>query len=275
MSDFAIGDIQGCYDAFVRLLDKLQFDPATDKLWLAGDLVNRGPHNLEVLRTVKALGPSAQTILGNHDLHLLAIAAGAKSISKKDTLQDVLQAPDCTSLLDWLAAQPLMITTPQWVLSHAGVPHIWSVAEAQTRANEVAIALQGPTRQAYFNNMYGNIPNCWQDELEGHARLRIITNYFTRMRFIHPTGELNLKAKEGITSAPSNTRPWFDFERPPSDAPYRFLFGHWAALEGKTSNPQRYCALDTGCVWGGTLTALNLQTGETTAVDGYHKSLKF
>lgn len=266
MATYVIGDIQGCYDAFRRLLDKAAFDPSRDRLWLTGDLVNRGPDNLSTLRFIKNLGDQAVTVLGNHDLHLLGVDAEARKPGKKDTLRDVLDAPDRDELLDWLRHQPLIHREGPYVLSHAGIPHIWSVAEAADYAAEVATRLRQPDYRAFLQQMYGNEPACWELGLRGSERLRVIVNYCTRMRFIAPDGTLDFAAKKGSDQAPPGMRPWYDYPRPEADRHTVFLFGHWAALVGRTGKPH-FIALDTGCVWGGQLTLLRLEDGERVQVD--------
>lgn len=261
MATYVVGDIQGCLKPLEQLLKRVQFDRAVDCLWVAGDLVNRGPDNLGVLRLIKNLGASARVVLGNHDLHLLAADHGSRPLNRKDTIADVLQAPDKTQLLDWLRRQPLIYCEGPWVMSHAGVPHIWSVSEAEALANEVHTALSGWQRDDFFDSMYGDKPAVWNPNLRGMQRLRLITNYFTRMRFIDVTGELDLSTKEGSDQGPPGVRPWFVYTRKAADAGRQFLFGHWAALEGKTARDGFY-ALDTGYVWGGKLTMMRLEDGE-------------
>lgn len=258
MSIYVVGDIQGCASTLEKLLNQVDFQPGQDTLWVAGDLVNRGPDNLGVLRLIKNLGDSAVAILGNHDLHLLGVAAEARAQGRKDTIQDVLNAPDCEELLDWLRHRPLMYQQGDYVLSHAGVPHIWNVQEARARAGEVEAMLRSDAYVEFFQHMYGNQPKGWQAELSDWERLRVITNYFTRMRFIDAEGQLDFNMKDSAQSDNQSLRPWFEFERPPEDQPYTFLFGHWAALEGRTGL-KYFIALDTGCVWGGCLTMLRLE----------------
>lgn len=259
MTDWAIGDIQGCAKPFFRLLERIQFNPTTDTLWVAGDMVNRGPDNLSVLRFIKALGPQARVVLGNHDLHLLATAEGARKPSPKDTLHDVIAADDSDELLQWLRQQPLIQHNNQFVMSHAGVPHIWPTERALALAEEVASCLKDNDRyRSFLFEMYGNEPSGWHNSLTGNTRLRVITNYLTRMRFISATGELNLTAKESAGSAPQGFSPWFQHY---ATRTHDILFGHWAALEGNTGRNNIH-ALDTGCVWGGKLTVINLATRE-------------
>jgi len=280
MSVYAIGDLQGCHAEFVALLERIAFDPRRDRLWLAGDLVNRGPESLACLREVRALGDAAVTVLGNHDLHLLAVARGGGRLTRKDTMDDILAAPDCEALLDWLQAQPLLVHETQeqeslavgedlarreeWVMTHAGILPQWSVSDAVALAGEVGANLGSEQSGDFLQQMYGNQPACWHSELEGVDRLRSIVNVLTRMRFIDADGCLDFSAKEGLESAPAGFAPWFCYPRRDD---VRLLFGHWAALEGHTAGARvRVEALDTGCVWGGNLTALNLSTGERIGV---------
>lgn len=258
MATYAIGDIQGCYEPLQRLLALVQFDPQQDHLWLAGDLVNRGPQSLEVLRFVKSLGHRACCVLGNHDLHLLAIHYGGQSSRRNDTLDNILNAPERDELLDWLRFQPLLILDEarNWCMTHAGIPPAWSVRKARKRAQEVEAVLQSENCAEFFRQMYGNLPDQWQPNLQGIERLRLIVNYLTRMRFISPSGQLDLISKEGRDQAPPGYQPWFEAENRVA-ATTRLLFGHWAALEGKVNSANVY-ALDTGCVWGGALSALRL-----------------
>ncbi|MBU2953288.1 symmetrical bis(5'-nucleosyl)-tetraphosphatase [Marinobacter sp. F3R08] len=260
MTDYAIGDIQGCYEQLREVLAKVDFSPSRDRLWVAGDLINRGPSSLATLRYIESLGNSAVVVLGNHDLHLLAVALGGHRARRKDTLNDILEAPDHDRLIAWLRQQHLCVHDParNLVMAHAGLPHIWSVSHAVACAREVEAVIRGNSAREYFTHMYGNHPDCWNDNLEGMDRWRIITNYFTRMRFIAPDGTLELSTKEAIDSAPDGFEPWFHFAR---NDDVRVVFGHWAALEGKTGS-DRFMGLDTGCVWGGALTMMNLDSGE-------------
>jgi len=265
MANYVIGDLQGCFDSLLRLLSKIGFSASRDTLWLAGDLVNRGPDSVSCLRFARQA--DAKVVLGNHDLHLLACYYSKRSLKKKDTLQQVFDADDCHGLMDWLRKQPLMIRDDQLncVMVHAGLPHIWTLDEAEARANEVHAVLSSDdlgAHKTYFENMYGNEPEVWCDSLQGPDRLRVITNYLTRMRFINKKGALDLKAKEGVETAPKGYKPWFSY---PAAHHHTITFGHWAALEGKTGHAQ-FQAIDTGCVWGGSLTALNLATLERVSV---------
>lgn len=261
MATYVVGDIQGCLKPLKQLLARVNFDERRDHLWLAGDLVNRGPDNLGVLRLIKGMGERATVVLGNHDLHLLAVDNGTRKLGRKDTIQDVLNAPDKASLLEWLRQQPLIHHQEPWVLSHAGIPHIWSTEEAISLAEEVHDALSGDRYKEFLSSMYGDSPASWAPSLRGMDRLRVITNYLTRMRFIDITGELDLKTKEGSDQGPPGVRPWFVYPRKDGDQQRRFLFGHWAALEGKTGR-ERFYALDTGCIWGGSLTMMRLEDGQ-------------
>lgn len=265
MTDYAIGDIQGCYDRLRDVLAQVSFSPSRDRLWVAGDLINRGPSSLETLRYIESLGSSAVVVLGNHDLHLLAVALGGHPPRRKDTLADILDAPDHDRLVSWLRQQNLCVRDKarNLVMVHAGVPHIWTADQALTYAREVEAVIRGDDAGEYFTHMYGNEPDRWDEELTGMARWRVITNYFTRMRFIAADGTLELATKEAASSAPNGFRPWFDY---PRDDDVRVVFGHWAALEGQTGSNQ-FIGLDTGCVWGGVLTMMNLDTGEKIHCD--------
>lgn len=265
MTDYAIGDIQGCYERLLDVLAKVDFSPSRDRLWVAGDLINRGPASLETLRYIESLGSSAVVVLGNHDLHLLAVALGGHAFKNKDTLSDILEAPDHQHLLNWLRQQNLCIydADRNFMMVHAGLPHIWTVDEAVRYGREVEEVIRGPEAKNYFAEMYGNRPERWDPQLTGMDRWRIITNYFTRMRFIAEDGTLELAAKESAESAPDGFAPWFRFPRPDD---VRVVFGHWAALEGQTES-NRFIGLDTGCVWGGVLTVMNLDTGEKIHCD--------
>jgi bis(5'-nucleosyl)-tetraphosphatase (symmetrical) len=260
MTDYAVGDIQGCYTPLRRLLDRVDFSPSRDRLWVAGDVVNRGPESLESLRYIASLEGAAEVVLGNHDLHLLAVVLGDHPYKGKDTIEPIVQASDGAHLIHWLRHQHLTVHDEQrnLLMSHAGLPHIWSVAEAVSYGHELEAVLRGPDAAQYFREMYGNEPAGWFPEVSGMDRLRLITNYFTRMRFIAGDGSLNLAAKESPDNAPAGFAPWFDYLR---DDSTQIIFGHWAALEGHTGQA-RYAALDTGCVWGGSLTLMNLDTQE-------------
>ena len=256
MATYAVGDIQGCCTEFRQLLELMRFDPTADKLWLVGDLVNRGPDSLGVLRLVKSLGDAAITVLGNHDLHLLAVAEGVAELHHNDTLNDILAAPDRDDLLLWLRGQRLMHVEGEYVLVHAGLLPQWSVAQAQQLAHEVEKALRGKQHHDFFAHMYGNTPNHWRDDLTGHKRLRVITNAFTRMRTCTAQGEMEFKFKGEKKDIPQGYHAWFDTPGRAS-ADTTIICGHWSALGLKIT--PKLIALDSGCLWGGPLSAICLE----------------
>jgi bis(5'-nucleosyl)-tetraphosphatase (symmetrical) len=255
LATYAVGDIQGCCTEFRQLLELIRFDPAADRLWLVGDLVNRGPDSLGVLRLVKSLGNAAVTVLGNHDLHLLAVAAGVAELHRSDTLNDILRAPDRDELLSWLRSQRMLHVEDGWVLVHAGLLPQWSVAQAQMLAHEVEVALHGKHSHEFLTRMYGNRPDHWDDDLAGYKRLRVITNAFTRMRVCTARGEMEFKFKGAAQDIPSGYLPWFEVPGR-AGAGAAIVCGHWSAL-GLRVTPN-VIALDTGCLWGGPLTAIRL-----------------
>jgi bis(5'-nucleosyl)-tetraphosphatase (symmetrical) len=272
MSTYAIGDLQGCLDCFERLLARIEFDAARDRLWLTGDLVNRGPDSLGTLRRVRGLGECATTVLGNHDLHLLAVALTSEGRTRKgDTLDDILTAPDRVELLDWLRHQPLFHHDPVLNISlvHAGIPSTWTVSEAASRASEVEIALRGPSHSEILSAIYGNTPDRWSPELVGIPRLRFIINALTRMRFCTDDGQLDLKHKESPAQAGPGLMPWFAVPGR-ANAGARIVFGHWSTLRLSSEEETRYRVhpLDTGAVWGDRLTALRLEDGARFSVPG-------
>ena len=255
MAWYAVGDIQGCLDPLRRLLDSLDFDPARDRLLGVGDLVNRGPASLETLRWLRELGPAFDSVLGNHDLHLLAVAAGARTAHSKDTLEPILRAADRDELLTWLRLRPLLMEVQGFVLVHAGIPPQWSLAEARARAAEVEQVLREAPDQL-LGDLYGDQPD-WSPELRGTPRWRAIVNAFTRMRFCTATGELDLRTKTGPDQPPPGMLPWYAHpER--RTAPVPVVFGHWAALDGADCGPDLF-PLDTGCGWGRRLRLLHLE----------------
>ena len=256
MAIYAVGDVQGCYTELQRLLEQIGFDSARDQLWLVGDLVNRGPDSLGVLRLVKSFGDSAVTVLGNHDLHLLAVAAGVATQHRNDTLQPVLGAPDKDELLDWLRTRRLLHEQEGYVLVHAGLLPQWGVEQAKELAHEVEAALRGNRHHDYLTHMYGNHPDHWRDNLSGYSRLRVITNAFTRMRICTGRGEMEFKFKSELQDIPSGYMPWFDVPGRAS-AKATVVCGHWSAL--KLRIQPGLIALDTGCLWGGSLTAIRLE----------------
>jgi len=259
MTTYAVGDIQGCLKPLQCLLEQVNFEPSRDRLWLCGDLVNRGPESLATLRFLYSIRDSVTAVLGNHDLHLLAVAWSGDKLKNKDTLQEILDAPDRDELLEWMRHFPLLHYDADlnFAMSHAGIPPVWTLDQALDLSRELEAVLQGPQLSEYLNHMYGNKPDRWNDALEGPARWRLVTNYFTRMRFCSADGRLELKCKLGPDSPPEGFAAWF---RHPSPALQRtrLIFGHWASLEGKSNTPGLF-ALDTGCVWGRELTLLNLE----------------
>ncbi|MDR2195585.1 MAG: symmetrical bis(5'-nucleosyl)-tetraphosphatase [Gallionellaceae bacterium] len=256
MATYAIGDVQGCHDALQQLLTRVRFDPAADRLWFVGDLVNRGPDSPGVLRLVKSLGGSAITVLGNHDLHLLAVAEGATHRHHSDTLDDVLNAPDRDELLDWLRRRPLLHTENEYVLVHAGLLPAWSAQKARQLAEETEVALRGDGYITLLAHMYGNTPTGWNDSLTGYKRLRVVINAFTRMRVCTPQGDMEFKFKGEVQDIPRGYLPWFDAPNRAS-AESTVVCGHWSAL-GLKLEPN-LIAVDTGYLWGGALTAVRLE----------------
>ena len=257
MAVYAIGDVQGCHDPLRRLLDLLRFDPAVDTLWLVGDLVNRGPHSVEVLRLVRELGDRAVAVLGNHDLTLLAVAAGQVKPKRKDTFHTILDAPDRAELLDWLRRRPLLHHDPTlgFTMVHAGLPPQWDLALAHRCAAEVEATLRGPRCEQFLERMFGGEPRRWRDDLVGYDRLRFIVNALTRMRFCTADGALSFSEKGPPGSQGPGLLPWFAVPGR-RGADLNLVFGHWAAL-GYYRAPGIY-ALDSGCVWGNRLTAIRL-----------------
>ena len=256
MSTYVFGDVQGCYNEMQRLLEEVKFDAAIDELWFVGDLVNRGPDNLNTVRFVRSLEGSATCVLGNHDLHFLAVAEGSHKAGKLDTLDDLLAAPELHEIVEWMRYLPLLhFDRPRnLVLVHAGLHPLWSVDDALGYASEIESVLRGPNYARFLKKMYGNKPTHWRDDLEGMKRLRVITNYFTRLRYCKQSGRLDLQHK--LKDAPHGYKPWFAHPRE-AQQDVKIVFGHWAALEGKVGVPGIY-ALDTGCVWGRELTLLRL-----------------
>lgn len=259
MSTYAIGDIQGCFTELIELLTAIQFDADKDTLWFTGDLVNRGPHSLEVLRFVRSLGSKHITVLGNHDLNLIAVFYGIRKQHHGDTLDAVLTAPDAEDLIAWLSTRPLLHLDKElgYVMTHAGLAPKWTLAKARQLAQEVETVLKSPSRFFFLEHMYGNQPDYWNDQLVGMERLRCITNYLTRMRFCYADGRLDLTYKGEIPGKPEDLIPWFHVPDRINEN-IKIVFGHWAALGGVTDSPNLY-PLDTGCVWGNKLTALRLQ----------------
>jgi bis(5'-nucleosyl)-tetraphosphatase (symmetrical) len=255
MAHYAIGDIQGCRAELCELLALIGFSPATDRLWLTGDLVNRGPDSLGVLREVHALGGAAQTVLGNHDLHLLTVAAGHRHSHRDDTIAQILAAPDRDELLEWLARQPLAIAESNMLMVHAGVLPQWSAARVLALAGEVETVLASTDREPFLRVLYGDDPHAWRDDLEGFDRLRAIVNALTRLRFCTSDGRMEFREKRGAAHAPPGFAPWFLHE-PRRSASSLVICGHWSTL-GLVLAPN-VLMLDSGCLWGGPLTAMRL-----------------
>lgn len=258
MPTYAIGDVQGCFAAFRELLAAIDYDPRQDRLWLTGDLVNRGEDSLGMLRWCMAHEENVVAILGNHDLHLLAVAEGAVPQHKKDTLTEILEAPDRAELLDWLRRRPMLHREGDWLMVHAGLMPGWTAPMAEALGRELEDALRGPGYRKFLRAMYGNEPRQWNEALAGQDRLRLIANAMTRLRFLHADGGLEFLHKCAPRDAPSGLIPWFDMPgRLSRDV--RIVFGHWSTLGLFVRDD--VVALDTGCLWGGRLTALRLEDG--------------
>jgi bis(5'-nucleosyl)-tetraphosphatase (symmetrical) len=257
MTTYAIGDIQGCYDPLRRLLDKINFDPIEDQLWFAGDLINRGPKSLETLRFVISLGDSARSVLGNHECHFLAIARGHKTPHRSDTLNAILNAHDASELIQWVRSQPFFYEDSElgYSMVHAGIPPQWTLDNTRQYAKELETLIQSDEIDSFLASMYGNQPDVWDNSLSGNTRLRFIINCFTRLRFCDEHGRLDLNEKGNIGTQAKHLMPWFE-------APNRktindkILFGHWSTL-GLHHKNDTTC-LDSGCLWGGALSAMKL-----------------
>lgn len=266
MAIYAIGDIQGCYEPLLRLLKKINFRPKKDQLWLVGDLVNRGPQSLETLRFIKSLGESAITVLGNHDLHLLAMATNSTA-KKHKSLLPILEAHDCDELIDWLRHRPLLHYDKKLgtALVHAGIPARWKIKTALKRAREVEQVLQQNNYATFLISMYGNKPDQWSKKLQGKDRLRFIINAFTRMRYCDINSRLDYDNKLAPGTQPIGLHPWFELPRKKSFST-RIIFGHWSTLG--YMQKKNFIALDTGCVWSDKLTAVRLDkiTSEPVSV---------
>ena len=274
MSRYAIGDLQGCFVSLQALLTKINFDRGRDQLWFVGDLVNRGPDSLSCLRFVRGLGARAAVVLGNHDLHLLAVAEGLAKLGKRDTLHSILDAPDREQLLEWLRNQQLIHLEDNFLMVHAGLLPQWTLPQALALAGEIEGLLRGPKRHTFLKNMYGNEPNIWEETLKGKARHRLVTNAFTRMRILGKKNELDLEFKGDLAAIPPGSVPWFS-KRHPSLSDVTIVAGHWSAL-GLHVTPN-FVGLDSGCAWGNQLTALRLEDraifqvacAETVIPDGF------
>lgn len=269
MSTYAIGDLQGCHAEFMDLLDRIQFDSNRDQLWLVGDLVNRGPDSLGCLRFVRELGEAAVTVLGNHDLHLLAVAIAGQVTRKKDTIQPILDAPDRDGLLHWLRCQPLLHHDSElgYTMTHAGLPPAWDRPLAQECAAEVQSVLRGTHYRTFIEHMYGNKPDIWDASLEEHERWRFTINALTRMRYCDRHGRLTLEQKGPPGTQAPHLKPWFMIDNR-RNRDTRIVFGHWSTLRLSEDDYSAYNVfpLDTGCVWGGALTAMRLEDGKEFSV---------
>jgi len=270
MSTYVLGDIQGCYDEMRYLLDQVSFDPARDQVWFVGDLINRGPNNLHTLRFVKSLGKQAVSVLGNHDLHFLAVSHGIRKPMRRDTFEDLLTASDFEEMVNWLRQQPLIHHDKKlnYTLVHAGLPPLWSLKKARSLAQEVEKQLRGKNYVDFLAHMYGNEPDCWHDNLKGVDRMRVITNYLTRLRYCKKNGQMEFAHKENVV--PRGFHPWFQHRRPKQEG-LRILFGHWASLNGETGVKNMF-ALDTGCVWGRQMTLMQLKTQKRTICNSFQAS---
>jgi len=270
MATYAIGDIHGCFDQLQNLLNLIKFNPQEDTLWFAGDLVNGGPQPVETLKFIKSLGDKCICVLGNHDLVMLGVAANKLSAPKDRPIgiESVLAAPDSSELLDWLSKQPLVHYDAKFnaLIVHAGVLPQWDLTQILARAKEVETLLRGPEADSLYDQMYGNQPESWDDNLSSWPRIRFIINCFTRMRFCDQYGKLDLITKGNVNSAPAGYLPWFEVPgRKTKDI--KIIFGHWASLMGETGVPNAL-GIDTGCVWGHRLTALRLDDWQRFSVPG-------
>ena len=270
MSTYAIGDIQGCYSELQNLLNEINFDERKDELWFTGDLVNKGPKSLQTLRFVKALGVNAKITLGNHDLRLLAVAKNIQSLLKKDTIQEILAADDVKELIDWLKSRPLLITDDNlnFTMVHAGLPPQWSLENAKEFAKEYELILQGEKINKLLAEMYGDTPNIWSDSLQDYAKQRFIINCFTRIRFCNSDGILDFDVKVAPGKQNTSLIPWYSLpNRKTKDN--KIIFGHWSTVHiGNEKNFKQYNVypIDTGCVWGGCLTAMRLEDEKVFSV---------
>lgn len=260
MADFVVGDIQGCFTELRLLLDNAGFNPSTDKLWATGDLIGRGPQALETLTYLMDLGDSFETVLGNHDLHFLAISQKIKADKPENKFEQVLASQQLSEIVEWLRTKPLACKIKKGcLLTHAGLYPGWTLKDAMTYSNEVSCKLVHNNWHQLLQAMYSNNPIKWSNKLKGLSRYRFIINAMTRMRFVTKNGELNFSAKSNVINAPKNLLPWFNHPSTQLKSHQQVIFGHWAALNGETGSEQ-FIGLDTGCVWGNKLTLLNLET---------------
>lgn len=270
MSHYAVGDIQGCYQELTKVLEQVAFKPSQDYLWVVGDIVNRGPNSLAALEYLYNHRHCVYCVLGNHDLHLLAIYYGVRKAKRSDTFDEILAAPQCDQWMQWLTTLPLCHYDKQqnYAMVHAGIAPQWTLEQALQLSTEVETVLQSNQIKEFLSHMYGDTPSQWNDKLQGLDRLRCITNHFTRMRIISNDGELELSYKGDLNNIPKGCHAWFDSPQRNMQT-QRILFGHWASLGGYTNNKTLY-GLDTGCVWGGDLTLMNLKTNELTLAQAQH-----
>ena len=260
---YLIGDLQGCCDALDQMLGKIAFSPSRDRLYVLGDLVNRGPRSLEVLQRLAGFGDAATCLLGNHDLHLLAVAHGVRPAHRSDTLDAILAAPEREAWIGWLRTRRMAVFEEGWLMVHAGVAPQWDLALTLQLAAELEAAFAGPDLADFLRVMYGNEPTRWKAGLQGHDRLRFAVNVLTRIRFVYARGTLDFKIKDGAAPAPAGLFPWFDApDRQTAGLP--IAFGHWSTL-GLVNRPD-LLALDTGCVWGGALTAARIDGGRREVI---------
>jgi len=270
MSAYAIGDVQGCYSELQNLLNEINFDERRDELWFAGDLVNKGPKSLQTLRFIKALGVNAKITLGNHDLHLLAVAKNIQPLLKKDTIQEILAADDVEELIDWLKSRPLLITDDNlnFTMVHAGLPPQWSLENAKEFAKECELILQSEKINKLLAEMYGDTPNIWVNSLQDYAKQRFIINCFTRIRFCNSDGMLDFDTKVAPGKQNTSLIPWYSLpNRKTKDN--KIIFGHWSTVHiGNEKNFKQYNVypIDTGCLWGGRLTAMRLEDEKVFSV---------
>ena len=267
MAHYAIGDIQGCHAEFCQLLDLIGFTPASDRLWLVGDLVNRGPDSLAVLREVRALGDAATTVLGNHDFHLLTVAAGHRRPHREDTLDAIIKAPDRDELIAWLTARPLVAIDGERLLVHAGLLPQWTPATALMLSREVQAMLAGERADEFLSVLYGDEPRRWTDDLSGFDRLRVAVNACTRLRFCARDGTMDFSEKRGAVNAPDGFQPWFA-QPDRQSARMTIVCGHWSTLDLKLT--PNVLMLDSGCLWGGSLTGVRLDDRRVFQVPSRH-----
>ncbi|MDD5365742.1 MAG: symmetrical bis(5'-nucleosyl)-tetraphosphatase [Gallionellaceae bacterium] len=264
MATYVIGDIQGCFEAFKELLVAMAYNPAHDRLWLAGDLVNRGENSIDTLRWCMAHDDHIVAILGNHDLHLLAVAEGFVPPHRNDTLDEILDAPDRAEVLDWLRRRPMLHRHGDWLMVHAGLLPEWTPDLAESLARELEGVLRGPGYRDFLARMYGNEPRRWEPGLAGQDRLRLVANAMTRLRYLHPNGDMEYQHKCAPVDAPAELIPWYAMpDRQSRDV--RVLFGHWSTL-GLLAG-EDVVSLDTGCLWGGQLSAIRLEDERLYQVD--------